>query len=298
MAHMDRSKTGLVSGAIAEALRAVGRATMPVLYDLPGGKVRTGPAPEAGSVALQAGQAFVLFYGGKLVSSTADQASIDYPDLAPHIKIGDRVRIYQGEIELLVTAMSAGRIETRVLRGGNLRGHATVDFPARELPFPRMREEDRQKLRIAVENGALYIGVSMVQRPDQMDAMREELLRLGAPHAKLVAKIETLSALENLDAIVERSDMVMIAGGDLSAAVGDQEALLAAEGKIAEAAVRHGKPLIAATIYEGPDAPRKVRRAASFGADYIMLESTAMASDPVGLVSGFQAVLGESGARF
>lgn len=292
LAHMDIEDTAALTRNVDQALaQTAGGDRVRRLFDLPGGKIRTGPAPEDKSVVLREGSLFNLRYGGPERPSQTDEATVDYENLAPYAKVGGTVLLHQGKIELLITAVAPGRIETRVVRGGTLRGHATVDLLGGDPAFPRLREEDRRKIKIAVENRADYIGVSMVQRPDQMTAVREELKRLSASHVQIVSKIETLSALENIDAIVERSDVVMIAGGDLATAVGSEAALRTAELKIADAAARHGKPLIAATGYEGPDAPAKVSRAMRLNAGFILLKGTAIEPEPIAIVRRLDAII-------
>lgn len=288
LAHNDVEDT---ASLIRNLRQAVDGAPIPLLFDLPGGKIRTGPPPLGGSALLRDGERFTLRYGLPERPSTEQEATLDYANLSSHARVGGRVLLHQGKIELLVTDVSAGRIETKVVRGGTLRGRATVDLLGADPAFPKLREEDRRKIRIAVENGADYIGVSMLQRPDQMDAVREELRRLSAAHVKLVSKIETLSALENLEAIVERSDLVMIAGGDLATAVGSEQALRLAQLKIADAAARHGKDLIVATGYEGADAPAKIQHARDLGAGFILLKNTAIDPDPIGIVDRLEAII-------
>jgi len=177
------------------------------------------------------------------------------------------------------------------VRGGILRGRATVNVVGADPAFPTMTPTDRRKLAIAVASGADYIGVSMVQRADQMRAVRRALVRLGKPETRLVAKIETLSALDNLEEIVAESDMVMIARGDLATAVGSVEALRAAEKKIARVCKRRGIPFIDATGFEGPDAAAEVARARKLGSDYILLKNTAIDPDPAGIVERLHALL-------
>jgi len=290
LAHKDRKLAGREAGVVRAASRELGR-EVPLLFDLPGGKIRTGPAPVESAVTLEVGAPFTLLYEVRAVPSTREQATVDHPQLGRYTEVGSRILLHQGKIELAVTALAPGEIRTRVVRGGVLRGRATVNVTGQDPPFPLMTQQDRRKLKIAVASGATHVGVSMVQNERQMRAVRRALDRLNAHEVKLVSKIETLSALENLEAIVDASDVVMIARGDLATAVGTKEALRAAEEKIAEVCHRKGKTLIDATGFEGTDAEAEVRRARSLGPSFIMLKGTAIEPDPVQLVSRLHELL-------
>jgi pyruvate kinase len=184
---------------------------------------------------------------------------------------------------------------TRVVRvapGAKLQGHATVNVVGEDPAFPTMTAQDRRKLKIAVAAGATHIGVSMVQTPKQMLATRRALDKLGARRVKLVSKIETLSAMRNLEAIARISDVVMIARGDLRTALGTPEALHQAELKIAAVCKRLGKPFIDATGFEGGDAAQEVAGARKLGPRYLMLKNTAVAGhEPIQLVRNLHDLL-------
>ncbi|HEU5056959.1 MAG TPA: pyruvate kinase, partial [Kofleriaceae bacterium] len=180
-----------------------------------------------------------------------------------------------------------GRIATRVVRGGALRSKMGLALAGRELPFPAMTAQDRRKLTIAVDSGADWIGVSMVQGPRNIAAVRRALARLGAEHVKVVAKIESRAALDNLDAILDAADAVMIARGDLATAVGDR--LPAVQARIAARARARGKPFIVASnllsaMQEGARPSRAnradVRRARAQRPAFLMLNETALGADP------------------
>jgi pyruvate kinase len=297
LAHKDK-RAALAEAAMARgAARKAGLARPIFLFDLPGGKIRTGLAPAGGAVELRVGQPFALAYGRSVrpAPATADGATVDHPRLGDYARPGARVILHQGKIELEVTAVEPGRVLTRVVRvdpGARLQGHATVNLVGEDPAFPLMTAQDRRKLKIAVAAGATHIGVSMVQTPAQMRAVRRALDRLGAKRVKLVAKIETLSAMKNLEEIARLSDIVMIARGDLRTALVTPEALHAAEQKIAAVCKKLGKQFIDATGFEGPNAAQEVANARSLGTRYILLKNTAVAGhDPVQIVSRLHDLL-------
>jgi pyruvate kinase len=294
LSHGDARSTARLVGAIREAARAE-RRTIPILFDLPGGKVRTGNL--ARPVALRLGQAFTLIVGGHgRVRTDATMTSIDRVDLPGRL---DRVLLDDGRIELAVERVRGDRIETRVVRAGQLRGRTGVSIPGQEFQFPALLPRDRRRLAIAVSSGADYVGVSMVQSPRNLVAVRRALARLGAPGVKVVAKIESLSALANLDAIIDASDAVMIARGDLSMAVG-AERLAEAQATIAARCVVKGKPFIAATNFMSnmltQGAPSEanlmdVARARLQGPSWFMLNETAVSPYPVETVRALRRAL-------
>lgn len=310
MAHQNEAST---PGAVA-AIRAGAGDRAPILCDLPGGKLRTAPMPGGTDrVAVQPGKSFVLRYGeswseGERRSSTAG-TWVDYDNppgvtLGQYARPGGKIWLHQGKIVLQVTGVTDREIQTRVVKGGQLSSKASLALMGQDPPFPDLTQDDRQQLAIAVKNGATHIGASMLQRPEQITAIRRELSRLGAPHVKVVAKIETLGALapRSLDAIVRRADEVMIARGDLGVALeNDTRALHRAERTIASVCRRFGKPVMDATGFlsgmRTNGAPtlenlldiRHARREVK--PDSIMLKGTAINADPVAPVKVLRRAL-------
>jgi pyruvate kinase len=294
MTHSNARATRRTVRAIRDAARAEGR-RVPILCDLPGGKVRTGTS--AAPVTLTTGQPFSLV-PGKRQRTTAQQAYVNYRALGQHVAPGDRVLLDDGRLELEVTGVTRRQVSTRVVRGGALRSRTGVHVEGRELPFPSMTRRDRCKLKIAVANGADYVGVSFAQGPRNIQAVRRALHRLGADHVKVVAKIESLSGLSNLDAIIDSADAVMIARGDLGLATG--RGLPAAQARIAARCRARGKPFITATglmsgMMTGPRPSRSnlrdVWRSASQGPRYLMLNETAIGPRPVETVEALSRAL-------
>lgn len=295
LSHNDRRSAGRLASAVRDAAR-VERRAVPLLFDLPGGKVRLGRVDAP--VTLVAGQRFDLLPGSR-ATATATSAAVAGHELARSARAGDRILLDDGRLEVEVVAASDQRVETRVVRGGALRSKMGLGLADRELQFPAMTSADRRKLAIAVEHGADWIGVSMVQGPHNLRAVRRALDRLGASHVKVVAKIESRSALDNLDAILDESDIVMIARGDLAVAVG-KRGLAAAQRKIAAAARRKGVPFIVASNLlsgmQGGGRPTRgnradVARARGQEARWIMLNETALGQSPVDIVETAHGLL-------
>lgn len=289
LSHNNKRTAGQLARAVRTSARLEGRRPLPLLFDLPGGKVRLGRLGEE-PVVLTTGQPFDLVPGGRAATS-AREASVSYRDLARHAAVGERVLLDDGRLELEVTGVAPDRIATRVVRGGALRSKMGLALASRELPFPAMTAQDRRKLKIAVASGADWIGVSMVQGPKNVEAVRRALDRLGASHVKVVAKVESRAALANLDAIIDAADAVMIARGDLATAVGAE--LPRVQARIAARARARGKPFITASnllsaMQDGSPPSRgnrtDVRRARAQGPAFLMLNETALGADPARIV--------------
>jgi pyruvate kinase len=281
LSHADARATRTMVSALREAAAAEGRA-VPILFDLPGGKLRT----TAGGV-LRAGRAFTL-----------TPELVGRRDFASHVGAGDRVLLADGALELEVTGVKGDRVATRVVRGGTFRPKTGLAIAGKELPFPAMTSLDRKKLAIAVANGAGWIGVSMTQGARHVHAVRRALDRLGATHVKIVAKVESASGLERLDEILDASDAVMIARGDLGQVVGAE--LPKAQALIAARARARGKPFIAATNFlsamlsgHRPSAANldDIAIARSQGPAWFMLNETAIAKRPVATVRAMRRAL-------
>jgi pyruvate kinase len=295
MTHSDARSTRAITRSIRGAARAEGR-SIPILCDLPGGKVRTGTSGQP--VTLRSGQRFDLVLGSRQ-ATTSERAYVNYKALNQHVKSGDRVLLDDGRLELRVTSTRPGMVKTQVVRGGALRSRTGVAIQGKELPFPSMTRRDRHKLKIAVANGADYVGVSFAQSPRNVLAVRRALHRLGADHVKVVAKIESRSGLANLDAIIDAADAVMIARGDLGLAVG-KRGLPAAQRRIAARCRARGKPFITATglLSNMMTSPRPSRsnlrdiwRSAKQGPTYLMINETAIGPYPVEAVGALSGAL-------
>ncbi len=289
LSHNNARSTAKVVRPLRAAAKREGL-RVPLLADLPGGKVRMGKMG-AKPVTLKKGQNFEVVTGRNVKTSQA-RASVAYSTLTKHTKVGDHLLIDDGNIELLVKSVGKNKVKTTVVKAGTMRSNIGLAIKGKELPFPAMTSQDRRKLKIAVDNGADWIGVSMVQSPKNLQAVRRVLDRLGAKNVKLVAKIESVSAMKNLSAIVAQADIIMIARGDLGTAVGPKN-LAKAEAQIAKIAKEHGKPFIAATNYMSnmiknstPSAANKadVKKTLKLQPTWFMLNDTAIGNHPVATV--------------
>ena len=185
----------------------VGRA-VGVLADLPGPKVRAGRFPEGG-VALNAGSYLAVRAGDGM--SDAGALHVDYPTLIEDLRVGDRLILGDGAISLRVVHMTAEMAQAVVETGGRTQGRPGVHLPSERLRLTTPTEEDLVLAEAMATAGVDFMAVSFVRAADDVRTVREVVGR----RAELVSKIETMTALANLAEIMEVSDAIMVARGDL-----------------------------------------------------------------------------------
>jgi pyruvate kinase len=217
---VDVFRLNFSHGTAAEKLRLIGIIRhlstdlgkyVPIMGDIQGPKLRIGDVD--GVVVLQNGQAFDITTEPLL--GNARIVSTPFTPLPREVQPGQRILINDGLVELVVTSVDATTVHTRVLHGGPLSSKKGMNFPDTELSIPAITEKDREDVAFAVEHQLDYIAASFVRRRSDIVDLRELLHRLGGDEINVVAKLEKAQAIENLEAILEVSDGVMVARGDL-----------------------------------------------------------------------------------
>jgi pyruvate kinase len=256
-----------------------------ILQDLAGPKIRIGEI-ESGTVTLRPGSEFVLT--ARRITGTSEGAAVSYPGLARDVRPGDPILLNDGAIELEVLETSGRDIRCRVVVGGSLSSRKGVNLPSRSLRLPGLTAKDRDDLRIGAGLGVDYIALSFVRAVSDIHAVKG-LVRREGREIPVIAKIEKHEALDDLEAIVEASDGVMVARGDLGVEI-PLEKIPWAQKKIIHTANGLGKPVITATqmlrsMVENPRPTRAevtdVANAILDGTDALMLsEETAVGRYP------------------
>ncbi len=272
----------LVRRLSAELGRPVG-----VLQDLQGPKIRVGSLRDHQPVVLQEGAEVVI--GTEPEGGTAERLSTTYPELVQDVRAGDRILLADGELELEVTQVQQEQVRTRVIRGGVLEEHKGVNLPGVPLRAPALTEKDREDLQFGLEVGVDFVALSFVRRAEDVVQAREFMARLGRV-VPLVAKLEKAEALHHLEKIMEVSDGVMVARGDLGVEL-PPERIPVLQKQIIRMANEVGIPVITATqmLESMIDHPRPTRAEASDvanaildGTDAVMLSGeTAVGQYPV-----------------
>jgi pyruvate kinase len=264
-----------------------------ILGDLQGPRIRIGDLE--GPVMLDAGKEIVLVPEGE---EHAGEIPVTYERLADDLKVGDRILIDDGLLELLVAEVTPPRVRARVVHGGPLRSHKGMNFPGVLVSAPSLTDKDRADVKFAVAQELEYLALSFVRRAVDVDELRK-LLPKGL---LIIAKIEKDSALENIESIVTAADGVMVARGDLGVELPFEEVPLAQK-RIITLATRLGRPVITATqMLESMVAnPRPTRAEASDvanaildGTDAVMLSAeTAAGKFPRLAVGAMQRIISE-----
>src|SRR5579872_5016356 len=187
-----------------------------ILADVQGPKLRVGRFA-GGRVHLQTGQTFRLDLNP--TPGSASRVNLPHPSIIEAASIGCTLLLDDGKLRLRVVRKRGDALETEVVVGGPLSDHKGVNVPDVVLPIPALTAKDRDDLEFAVSHGANYIGLSFVQRPEDVI----EAKRLIDGRAWVMAKLEKPQALENLDAIMRLTDAVMVARGDLGVELPPEE---------------------------------------------------------------------------
>ncbi len=263
-----------------------------ILADLAGPKIRIGQLPEP--VQLVEGQRVVVAPEDELAPGE-DALPSTYPALAGDVTRGTRLLLDDGNLELRVTGTRGSRVEAEVVRGGLLRANKGLNLPGVRVSAPALTARDRHDLQLAAELGVDYVGLSFVQSPDDIDELRA-LLPDGV---LIVAKIEKDVALERLQEILDRTDAVMVARGDLGVEL-PFEQVPVAQKRIIQYANLYGRPVITATqmLESMVSSPRPTRAEVSDvanaifdGTDAVMLSGeTAIGKYPIEAVRAMASV--------
>jgi len=260
-----------------EAIRALEQETgrpIGILSDLQGPKLRVGDF-EDGAVELVAGRPFRLDLDR--TPGDAGRAPLPHPEIFAAIEEGTELLLDDGKLRLRVTRADRKFAETEVVVGGRLSNHKGVNVPNATLPISALGAKDRDDLRFAVDHGVDYIGLSFVQRPEDVAEAR----KLVAGRAAILSKLEKPSAIQHLDEIILLSDAVMVARGDLGVELPPED-VPSLQKQIIRACRQHGKPVVVATqMLEsmiGAPAPTRaeasdVATAVYDGADAVMLSA-------------------------
>jgi pyruvate kinase len=208
--HRDRAET--VRAIAARLGLDVG-----VLADLQGPKIRVGKFA-AGKVELETGARFMFDINCAL--GDQDRVGLDYPELVNDVSAGDTLLLNDGQISMQVDGVTKTTISCTVLEGGTLSDRKGINRVGGGLSAPALTEKDIADIQVAAEIKADFLAVSFPKNAADMLWARELMQKAGC-FAATVAKIERVEAIENLQEIIDASDAIMVARGDLAVEVGD-----------------------------------------------------------------------------
>jgi pyruvate kinase len=213
-----------------------------ILLDTMGPEIRTGELKA--NIDLKVGEIFSFTV---LTNENPEEKSVhvNYQDLVKDLKVGNKVTVDNGLINLEVLDISEGRLRCRVLDGGTLGSRKHVNLPGVRVNIPSITEKDKRDIEFACENDLDFIALSFVRSPQDVLDAREIISQKGG-HAKIIAKIENQEGIDHFEAILEVADGIMVARGDLGVEVPIEE-LPPTQRMIVRKCAIAGKPVIVAT---------------------------------------------------
>lgn len=288
---------------VREAASSLNR-HIPILLDLRGLKIRTGPLPE-GQFGMQINRDDVIRLVPGPVVSSAEQIGINYPQFLSVIQPGSRVLISDGLIELEVREVNADHALAIVTRPGNVLSRQGVTLPGAPIKGGALTDVDIDDIRFAVDHRLDYIGLSFLNDAEDLSQAREIALSHGDKNYSpgLVAKIERPQALEDIENIAKEADAVMVARGDLGVQL-PPERVPRAQKHIIAVCNAAGTPVITATqmlesMIQNPVPTRAetndVANAVWDGTDAVMLSAeTAVGQYPIEAVQVMERIIREA----
>lgn len=257
-----------------------------LLQDLQGPKIRTREVENNG-VELFAGEKLTITMEN--VIGNSKKISSSYTALAQDVSIGETILIDDGKIELKVLEKNGSEVITQIIYGGILKSKKGINLPDSNVSAPSLTEKDYEDLVFGLKNNVEWVALSFVRKAEDVRHLKEIIDKNGS-HTKVIAKVEKPEALKNIDEIIEVSDALMVARGDLGVEIPMEEVPVAQKMMVKKCNAA-GKPVIVATqmmesMITNPRPTRAetndVANAVMDGADCVMLSAeTASGSYPV-----------------
>lgn len=265
-----------------------------IIQDLQGPKVRLGDFD--GIINVQTGQSLSFKYNIKYVEG--GPIPMQY-DLAKKVKRGERLYLYDGKVRTTITSVKDGVVHVRAENDGILIKRKGMNLPDTDFGGDIITKKDREDLAFGSTQDVDYVAMSFVQTANDIVAMRKIMKNLGMQQ-KIIVKVETKAAVDNIEAIVQEADMIMVARGDLAVET-PLESVPIVQRKIIGLGLRYAKPTIVATqmllsMTEMPEPTRAevsdVATAVLIGADCVMLsDETASGRYPIETVKVMKRVV-------
>jgi pyruvate kinase len=292
--HEDHARTLAIVRAESEKR---GKAVA-ALLDLQGPKIRVGKM-EGGAITLVPGAELVITTEPML--GTTNRVSTTYQALPRDVKPGDQILLDDGYIALVVVAVETHEVKTLVVSGGILKDKKGINLPGVDVSAPAVGDKDKADIAWGLAHGVDYVALSFVRRAEDV-LQAKSLLTADKVRIPVIAKIEKPQAVDRLDEIVEVSDGIMVARGDLGVEMGPEKVPLIQK-RIIERTNLRGKIVITATqmLESMITQPRPTRAEASDvanavldGTDALMLSGeTASGAHPVEAVRTMSRIIGE-----
>jgi pyruvate kinase len=296
MSHGDPESHEQRARMVRNAARKL-RWQVGLLVDLQGPKIRV-ETFENGSVKLAGGDHFTLDSVDTTTPGNERRVGVSYAGLPDDVKPGDVLLLDDGLISMQVQLVEGGQVHCLVENGGTLSDRKGLNLQGGGLSVAGLAKHDEPHIELAARMGADFLAVSFVSSAEDMHRARELLHRAGS-EAALVAKIERMEAIENLEEICDAAEVIMVARGDLGVEIGDEE-LPGLQKRIIRTAIRHNRIVATATqmmqsMIENPIPTRAevldVANAVLDGTDAVMLSAeTAIGKHPVKVIESLNRI--------
>lgn len=269
---------------VKEYIRGIGKEKnyhVGILQDLQGPKIRIGLMKDGG-VEITDGQELIITT--EEIEGDDKRVSTVYKEIVNDVKPGDTILIDDGNIELETISASASEVVTKVVHGGVLKSRKGINLPDTVVSAPSLTEKDLEDLEFGLSMDLDWVALSFVRKADDIRELKKIIAKSGKD-TKVVAKIEKPEALKNIDEIIEETDAIMVARGDLGVEIPMHEVPIWQK-KIVQKCNRAAKPVIIATqmmesMIENPRPTRAetndVANAVMDGADALMLSAESAA---------------------
>ncbi|WP_379137349.1 pyruvate kinase [Paenibacillus sp. sgz500958] len=281
MAHGELEEHSARIRSVRQAASELGT-RIPIMMDIKGPEVRIGKLKEEFCVLIPGEQ---LTLTTEQILGDAQRISVNYPDMPAVVKPGDRILIDDGLIDLTVENVAGSEMLCRIVSGGNLKPRKGVNLPGIVTTLPGVTERDIRHIHFGLSENIEMIAVSFVRSGDDIRQIRSILENSGSGHVQIISKIENSQGMDNLADIIQASDGIMVARGDLGVEVPIEDVPML-QRQMIEACNHAGKPVIVAThmlesMQVNPRPTRSevsdVANAVLQGADVVMLSGESAA---------------------
>lgn len=245
MAHASREWTDATIKRIRKASEKAGR-NIAIMMDIKGPEIRTGTID--GPWELKKNELIDIYMHEKLPKPEEGKPraiSVNYPGMIHDVKEGDTILVDSGLIRLKILSKENDHLKCKVLIPGPLTSKRHINLPGVKVNLPALTDKDKEDIKVGVKEGIAFFALSFVREAKDVEELRRYLKRLKS-EAKIIAKIEDQSGIKNLEAIIEASDGVMVARGDLGIECPFEE-LPTIQKHIVKLSVNKAKPVIVAT---------------------------------------------------
>jgi pyruvate kinase len=216
---------------------------IPLMLDTKGPEIRIGKF-ENKQIALKKDDIFTLMHDECMGNES--MVYVNYPELYKDVSVGSKILVNDGLIELEVLEIQGQNIKCLVKNGGKLSDRKSINVPGLSLNLPLLSDKDKKDIIFGIQNGFDIIAASFVRKADDIMAIREVLRENNAKDVKIISKIENIEGVDNFEKILEVSDGIMVARGDLSVEI-PMEKVPMLQKKFIRRCIEEGKHVIVAT---------------------------------------------------